>query len=87
MKSSIETVLLALYDEFKITYSVAQWFVGLQIEQNVSKKQLRIHQTIYTKKILKRFNYEYSNSVAIPVNPGTKFSRTNDSMRDAQLLS
>lgn len=53
-KSSIETVLLALYDEFKITYSVAQWFVGLQIEQNVSKKQLRIHQTVYTGKILKR---------------------------------
>lgn len=63
-----------LHREFKITFSKAEFFVGLQIERSRDEGKLRIHQSTYAEEVLRRFNHEKCNPVSTPAEPGIKLS-------------
>jgi len=74
----INKLLCDMSKEFKLTYGVAECFVGLQIEMNRNKNRLIIHQGGYALKILKKFNHSECQEVSTPVEPGTKFVQGDD---------
>ena len=55
----------------------AKLFVGFQIERNRPAKSLRIHQTLYTTKILERFGLQKANPVSQPFPTGTVLIQSN----------
>ena len=67
-------LLECMHKDFKITYSKAECFVGLQIEKDRAKGKLKIHQKCYVNEVLNRFNHEICAPLSIPAEPGIKFS-------------
>jgi hypothetical protein len=49
----------------------ARVFVGLQIERNRVDKTIRIHQTLYTRKMIEKFGMDKANGVKLPAKAGT----------------
>lgn len=80
--SEMNVLLNDLHIEFKITYSKAEFFVGLQIERSRDEGQLKIHQSTYTEEILKRFNHEKCDPVSTPAEPGIKLSKVGKSVEE-----
>lgn len=61
----IQTFLMELRSEFKIVTKEANYFLGLEIEQN--ENYIKINQTSYAKKILERFNFTGCKPVSTPI--------------------
>lgn len=61
----IEQFLEELRREFKITVGSLDCFLGMEIQRN-NDGSIFVHQTGYTKKILKRFNMSEANKVSVP---------------------
>jgi Reverse transcriptase (RNA-dependent DNA polymerase)/GAG-pre-integrase domain len=55
----------------------AKLFVGFQIERDRAAKSLRIHQTLYTTKLLERFGLQRANPVSQPFPTGTVLIQSN----------
>jgi hypothetical protein len=53
-------------------------FVGFQIVQNRKERTLKIHQTLYTTKLLKRLGMDKSNPVALPIPASIVLKSDND---------
>ncbi len=56
----------------------AQMFIGVQIERDRPKRALRIHQTLYTTKILQRFGMDKANAPKLPFDANTVLKQTTD---------
>jgi hypothetical protein len=52
-------------------------FIGVEIHRNRSAKQLKIVQAGYVDQILDRFDMTSAHPRHIPLDPGTKFSRSD----------
>lgn len=61
--------------EFEITTSQVNSYLGLEIERDRTSKKTWIHQTAYTKSILKKFGIENCNEIAIPAETNVIFRR------------
>lgn len=70
----INNLLHSLKNEFEITYNEAEYFVGLQLKRDEKKNVLNIFQSVYTKKILERFNHINCSPSPTPAEPGMKLS-------------
>lgn len=55
--------------EFGITVGDASLFVGLQIERNRVDKKMFVHQKLYTKRILDRFEMNNVKAVCVTADP------------------
>lgn len=55
-KDTIAQVLSHLKEHFQITVDKPNNFVGLEIERNRDKRQIKIGQKKYIKKIIEKFN-------------------------------
>lgn len=73
---------MQLHKEFKITFSKAEFFVGLQIERSRDKGILKTHQNTYANEILKRFNHENCNPIFTPAEPGIKLSSISQNTKE-----
>lgn len=71
---SIKKLLNDLHREFEI-FREAEFFVGMQIERNRNNGRLKIHQSVYTKKILERFNHADCSPITTLAESSVKFSR------------
>ena len=49
----------------------AEVFVGFQIDRDRTNQTLKLHQTMYTKKLLERLKIDNSNPVKLPIPTGT----------------
>lgn len=74
-------LLCELHRVFKITYSNAECFVGIQICRNKDEGRLNIHQTAYAERILQRFSHESCNPVLVPADPSIKFTGASDCVK------
>ena len=57
----------------------AKLFVGFQIERNRKAKSLKIHQTLYSTKLLERFKLDRANPSKLPIPAGTVLKRIDES--------
>ncbi|RWS02083.1 gag-pol polyprotein-like protein [Dinothrombium tinctorium] len=73
-KELIEKLLQEMREQFEITVSSAEYFLGLQLDRDRDKKTIHIHQEAYIKRILKRFNMSECNKVSVPVDPHVKLN-------------
>jgi hypothetical protein len=69
-KQTLEKIILVLKNEFEITVGDPSIFVGVQIERNRERKEMFIHQSAYTQRILSKFNMQDANPVSTPAEPG-----------------
>lgn len=81
---AIKELLSNLHREFQITFKIAEFFVGIQIKRDRDKKKLKIHQEVYTRKILERFNHNSCAPVSTPAEPGIKFSKDEDGPKEVE---
>ena len=49
----------------------AEVFVGFQIDRDRTNRTLKLHQTMYTKKLLERLKMDNCNPVKLPIPTGT----------------
>lgn len=70
-KQTLEKIILALQSGFDITFGDPSMFVGVQIERNRDGKEMFIHQSAYTQRILSKFNMQDAHPVSTPAEPGT----------------
>ena len=60
----------------------AETFVGFQIQRDRHKRKLKIHQTIYIDKLLKRLNMDKSNPTLLPIPAETVLKPDEDNLLD-----
>lgn len=60
--------------------------MGIQIEREKDNRKLKIHQSVYAKKILDRFNHTDCSPVSTPADPGMKFSKNEEGPRENKNL-
>jgi len=65
----IDYFFTELRNTFEITESDVNNFIGIEIERNRVERTIFIHQILYVKKLLKRFNLCEAKSVSIPSDP------------------
>lgn len=58
----------------------------MQIERDKNNGRLKIHQSVYTKKILERFNHADCSPVTTPAEPGVKFSRDEEGSKETRIF-
>ncbi|CAH1109761.1 unnamed protein product [Psylliodes chrysocephalus] len=73
----MHTVLEEMKKTFEMTVSEAGYYVGLNIVRN-KDGSIFIHQSNYIRKIIKRFNLETANPVAIPADPNANLTICDD---------
>lgn len=64
----MDNLLSEMRNRFEITDNELNLFLGLQIERG-SDGSILVHQEMYAKKVLDRFNMENANPVTIPADP------------------
>lgn len=74
---TIQTVIEHLRGTFEIKVCEPAYFVGLEIERDRINRSIKIHQTNYISRILKRFNQEEAKPVKIPADSNSHLS-SND---------
>lgn len=74
----MKRLLAELHENFKITYSSAECFVGIQIEKDEDAGIVKLHQSAYCKKIPERFNFINSAPVSTSADPGINFTCVNN---------
>lgn len=62
---------------FEIKSEEAKFYLGLQIERNNHDSSIKIHQSIYTQNLIKRFNMENCNKASIPMDPDVPLKQNN----------
>lgn len=70
-KSAIQDTVTRLRKCFEITVTDANVFIGIQLEHDRANKRIFIHQSLYTRCILEKFNSEKAKSVSVPADPHT----------------
>ena len=65
--SAIETLRDGLKATFTLKELEARTFLGLQIERDLTKRCLHLHQTPYAEKVLQDFGFRNSKAVATPM--------------------
>lgn len=78
---SIETVkklLDAMSKEYETTYSEAKCYLGIEIERDRKARMLRLHQSVYIRTILKKFEMENCNPVGVPAESHQVLTRNVD---------
>lgn len=70
-KAAIQAVITKLESLFEITVSDVSTFIGIQIECDRAKKQMFIHQSMYTRCVLEKFNFVNAKGVSVPADPHT----------------
>lgn len=79
---AIQTVVIKLSNAFKITVADAKLFIGMQIERDRSNKRIFIHQSLYTCRILEKFNFIKAKSVNVPADPHTTLTNSDFDERE-----
>jgi hexokinase len=54
---------------FKVRESQGSCFLGIQIERNRRKKEIFLHQEMYSLKVLEKFSMQDAHSVSTPIDP------------------
>lgn len=54
-KETLDSIINRLRNTFKVTVGDSSSFIGLQIQRDKKEKSLIIHQSTYTRKIIKKF--------------------------------
>lgn len=74
----INDVLEALKNEFEVTIGTGNYFVGMEIRQDVDIRNITISQTQYIKRMLERFGMSNAKSVSIPADPNVHMKSSVD---------
>lgn len=77
-KTAINCLLTKLQNKFEITTTLDNYYLGLEIERDREKKIIRVHQSMYTKSILKRFKMDSANAISVPADVHTILKRNID---------
>ena len=78
-QKEIEKLLRALKEKFKITWEVANCYLGVEIARNREAKTILLHQTAYARSILERFKMMDSNPNATPADTKIKLTKNVNS--------
>ena len=81
---NIEIILSALKQQFKITFSQVDIFVGINIMRDRENKSIFLHHAGYARKVLNRFNMPYARPVSTPMEKGIDLTVMQ---KDAQCTS
>lgn len=68
---SLLEVMDRLKSEFEITIGNNQYFVGLELKRNRSRRKLFIGQSNYLRRVIDKFNMADTKAVATPAEPNT----------------
>lgn len=82
-KDTIAQVMSHLKEHFQITIDKPNNFVGLEIERNREKRQIKIGQRKYIKKIIEKFNLNDAKPSSIPADPGLCRNKSDQTYDDA----
>jgi len=77
-KDKIEELLNAMCKEFKITSSIAKYYLGIEIERDRKSKKIRLTQTAYARTILKKFGMLDCNPAKTPMEQGVQLINNVD---------
>lgn len=69
-ESAIMSVINYLENNLKITFGRADEFLGFQIKRDRERRLLKICQSGYIDKVLKKFNMNEANFTSVPAEPG-----------------
>jgi hypothetical protein len=73
----LERVKRGLEKHFEMTdLGEVHWLLGVEIRHDRANRTLSLSQGAYTKTILARFNLENASTVAMPMDPGQRLSKT-----------
>jgi hypothetical protein len=89
-RSNVDTAKALIGHKWKCKdLKKAKLFVGFQIDRDRKAKSLKIHQTLYSTKLLERFKIDQLNATNLPVPAGTvlkKQDKYHDLTDDAKPL-
>jgi hypothetical protein len=71
---AINDVISRLGEKFKVTSSAANCYVGIEVERNRARREIRLHQTAYCKKVIERFGLLDAKPASVPADPNTDLS-------------
>lgn len=77
-ESEINSLLSKLKENFETTDSKAEYYLGIEIEHDLIEKKIRIHQSAYTRNILRRFEMDESKGMSTPSDANTVLHRNED---------
>lgn len=75
-QSKIDRIIQSLNYNFEIISGPAAMFVVLQISRIRSQKLLFLHQSLFIRKLLKRFNMADCNPNKVPADPHSRLDKT-----------
>lgn len=84
-KVAIQVVINKLKGSFEITVTEINSFIGMQIERDRANKRMFVHQSAYTRNLLRKFNFDNAKGVCIPADPHTIL--TNVDSNDSELVN
>lgn len=76
-ESKINELLIKLKEKFKTTDSMVNYYLGIEIDNSEAKK-IRIHQSAYTRNLLRKFEMDECNVVSTPLNANVILHRNED---------
>ena len=80
---TLKIIIKRLSETFKITVENSNVFVGMQIERDRERKTLMIHQSAYTRKIIKKFGMADAKTVSVPADPHAALSPTEEDEKES----
>lgn len=80
---TITHLLNELKNKFEVTVTSDNYYLGLEIKRDRQNRRLKIHQSTYTRNILKRFKMDLANAVSVPADVHTVLKKNISS--DGQL--
>lgn len=75
---TIKKFLNEMKKEFETTYSEAKCYLGIEIERDRKERKLHLHQSTYTRTVLKKFQMENCIPVGVPADPHQKLTHNMD---------
>jgi len=72
------TIVKQLRNNFKITVSKIEYFIGMEIKYNKTKGTVFINQHNYIKQVINRFNMEKANPSSIPADPHVHLTKSSE---------
>jgi len=73
--TKINNLINEMKREFEITTSSINYYLGLEITRNRNQKTMLIHQSAYTRNVIKKFGMDNCNEVAMPADPNVVLTR------------
>lgn len=64
--ATIKCLLNKLKDKFEIIIPLDNYYLGLEIGCDRQNGIIKVHQSAYTKNVLKRLNMDSANAVSVP---------------------